>query len=375
MISTQHYQLNMVPDGSPVRVYVSQYDVGRNLNFTLYNESQKFDASGLTAVIAGTKRDDKGFSYAGTVDGSTVTVATTAQMTAVAGPTPCEIRLSNSSSEIVGTANFILDVEPSALNEDTAVSDSDIASFEQLNAQSLSNAGKASESATQAQSYANQAQTAYNNLQIATTSTNSRTRVPSAQLEYQDRQNIALKANLNSPNFTGSPTTPTPADDANNTDIANTLWTKARIGELEQEVSDVLTSHLKVYQYNIASSKLTANSVSNTLTQKIVGGAVWLTCFEAKFNAGLSGWQTIATLKHGLPDQDVGGVCDINFNSRPFHILPNGNVNVYCGTGSNTVKSGNVLHLNASWIYGYSDVYNVTADGTETLVSSTTSNS
>lgn len=129
---TQSYKIDMTPGAVPLRVKVSQYDVGiRQLVFQLYNgatacTSNSFD---LSAQIVGTKQDQKGFAYEASVDTSAlgiwVTVDITEQMTACAGDVVCEIRMYNNSSRI-STANFILDVEPAALGADTDISETEI---------------------------------------------------------------------------------------------------------------------------------------------------------------------------------------------------------------------------------------------------------
>lgn len=129
---TQSYKIDMTPGAVPLRVKVSQYDVGvRQLVFQLYNgatacTSNSFD---LSAQIVGTKQDQKGFAYEATVDTSAlgiwVTVDITEQMTACAGDVVCEIRMYNNSSRI-STANFILDVEQAALGADTDISETEI---------------------------------------------------------------------------------------------------------------------------------------------------------------------------------------------------------------------------------------------------------
>ena len=129
---TQSYKIDMTPGAVPLRVKVSQYDVGiRQLLFQLFNgatacTSNSFD---LSAQIVGTKQDQKGFAYEASVDTSAlgiwVTVDITEQMTACAGDVVCEIRMYNNSSRI-STANFILEVEPAALGSETDISETEL---------------------------------------------------------------------------------------------------------------------------------------------------------------------------------------------------------------------------------------------------------
>lgn len=124
---TQSINLNLIPGAVPPRIKVSQYDFGsRTLQFTLFNGTSHFTTASLTARIQGTKPDNHGFSYDATYDEGVVTADITRQMTACAGAVICELVIVDGSNNELGTGNFILDVEPSALSEDTDISDTEI---------------------------------------------------------------------------------------------------------------------------------------------------------------------------------------------------------------------------------------------------------
>lgn len=124
---TQTINLNLIP-GSPLpRINVSQYDNGsRTLQFNLYNGVSPYEIpSGASVSIVGTKADKTGFEYACTFDGSLVSVDITDQMTVFAGEVQSELQI-RQSDEILGTANFIINVERAALSDDTQISETDI---------------------------------------------------------------------------------------------------------------------------------------------------------------------------------------------------------------------------------------------------------
>ena len=124
---TQTINLNLIP-GSPLpRINVSQYDNGsRTLQFNLYNGVSPYEIpSGASVSIVGTKADNTGFEYACTFDGSLVSVDITDQMTVFAGEVQSELQI-RQSDEILGTANFIINVERAALSDDTQISETDI---------------------------------------------------------------------------------------------------------------------------------------------------------------------------------------------------------------------------------------------------------
>ena len=151
------YDLDMGPGKRfPTIVKLSQYDEDFELVFRLYSEDGALDVRNATvgtvvhvttAEIRGTKSDGNGYSATCDVgadtDGTpTVTFVSkdhisvdgdkhAQQMTAVAGKTPFELTLYHSETEdgetttrIVSTGNFLLEVERSPLDLDTLPSDS-----------------------------------------------------------------------------------------------------------------------------------------------------------------------------------------------------------------------------------------------------------
>lgn len=126
----QSVKLNLIPGAVLPVVNVSQYDVKRTFALAVYDGAASYDLTGKTVTIRGTKPDNHGFDY-GTSDGvvsvsgNTVTISTTQQMTAVGGHVMAELRI-ESGTTVIGTLNFIIDVEPSALSDDTIISDTEI---------------------------------------------------------------------------------------------------------------------------------------------------------------------------------------------------------------------------------------------------------
>jgi len=162
-MTTQTYQLDIVPFGPPVIIPMSQYDTGsRTLAFTLYNAQQPFTIpDGATAMIGGTKPDGHAFEYTCTVTDQTITCDVTEQMTAVAGYTDCEITLSK-GTERLATANFKLHVERSALDQED-ISDSDFNYVLDLTNTAVEKAASAASSAKKASDYADTASGASEN--------------------------------------------------------------------------------------------------------------------------------------------------------------------------------------------------------------------
>ena len=124
----QNYNLNTIPSASPVPiVHVSQYDKGsRTLKFKLFEGSGEYSMASVNgAKINGKKPDGNEFSYNMTIAGNVVSVDVTEQMTAVAGRVVSEIVLSGANGAVLGTANFIIEVEESPI-DGGVISDTDV---------------------------------------------------------------------------------------------------------------------------------------------------------------------------------------------------------------------------------------------------------
>lgn len=121
-------KLQYSPKGVAPVINVSQYDVGRTFTLVVYDGSEGIGiAGGFSVRIDGIKPDGHGFSYDDniSVTNNEYTITTKEQMTVVAGDVRCELRLSKDGYD-VGTVNFILRVEPSPINENTIISDTDL---------------------------------------------------------------------------------------------------------------------------------------------------------------------------------------------------------------------------------------------------------
>ena len=124
---TQTHDLNLIPGSVPPVVNVTQYDkTARTLVFNLWDGETSFSVpSGAAVTIRGTKPDGNGFEYTATASGSTVSMDLQQQMATCAGSVRCEVRIA-SGTQILGTADFILEVKPSALNENTPLSETEL---------------------------------------------------------------------------------------------------------------------------------------------------------------------------------------------------------------------------------------------------------
>lgn len=173
-MNAQKIKINLIPGGIIPVIYVSQYDAGRPLQFEIYDgQNAATIESGTTIKIRGTKADGHGVEYACTYSGNVVSASTTQQMTAAPGSMTCELRLTKNSA-VIGTANFILEVEESALRDGTDLSGSELPFLEDLGrTYATQAAASATAAATSATDAANSATAAANSAATAETRVNN----------------------------------------------------------------------------------------------------------------------------------------------------------------------------------------------------------
>lgn len=125
--------LNIEKSGIKPRVKISQYDKTLpQIRATLYSNNQPFNVpSGSTVYISGTKQDNTGFKYECSYSDNVITADITDQMTAFAGDVEVEFTIESAGSR-KGTENFILEVEPAALEDDVIISETDIPAIQRL---------------------------------------------------------------------------------------------------------------------------------------------------------------------------------------------------------------------------------------------------
>jgi hypothetical protein len=157
---TQSINLNLIPGGVLPRFNVSQYDKGsRALQFNLFSGSLPFEVpEGSTVTIQGTKKDMTGFQYPCTYQGSLVVSDLYDQMTVLAGEVTTELVITDTNLNILGTCNFIIDVEQAALSKDIPISETELPLLQeaiQAAAEAKASAEAAEDDAEDAEAWAN----------------------------------------------------------------------------------------------------------------------------------------------------------------------------------------------------------------------------
>lgn len=128
----QAINLQITPSNVMPKIYASQFDIGREIEISLYDGASAYTPPvGTDIRFEGKKPDGNGFSYACTYTGNVVTVVTTDQMTVLAGEIPCELRMSLNGDDI-GTLNIIFVIEKSPIDENVPISDTEIPAIIEL---------------------------------------------------------------------------------------------------------------------------------------------------------------------------------------------------------------------------------------------------
>lgn len=130
-MTTQTFDLDMIPNGVAPIIHTSQYDKGQTWIFSIFADSTPFSIpAGAAVTIQGTKPDHTGFQYACSFSGNQVTTTEMQQMTVLPGDVPTEIRITK-DDDIIGSINFKIRVEPAALADDTEISETDLPLLEE----------------------------------------------------------------------------------------------------------------------------------------------------------------------------------------------------------------------------------------------------
>lgn len=117
--------LNLVPASYLPEVHLSQYDIGRELKFTLKDGSSDYSVpDGAVVTVKATKPSGLGFVVNAVAEGSVVTLSNTETMTNENGRFPAELSIV-SGNVTIGTSNFIFNIERSPHPEGTIDGDAE----------------------------------------------------------------------------------------------------------------------------------------------------------------------------------------------------------------------------------------------------------
>ena len=113
----EQINLNLIPGEIFPVCHASQYDVGRQIRINLFDGPSVFTLSGIETLVLDVKKPDTCVVTVEVTNTSSdyVIITTTQQMTACPGQNMCEIKITNGST-VIGTLNFIMEVEEDPLN-------------------------------------------------------------------------------------------------------------------------------------------------------------------------------------------------------------------------------------------------------------------
>ena len=131
IFAEQTIDLNLTPGGVLPVIHVSQYDSGYQINFRIFDGSQRYEIpTDVTVRLDMTKTDGQGVSVQATKNNAIASMCyvwLTLQMTTCIGDNECELVFVHRDDERrIGTVNFILQVERAGLRRDAIVSESQI---------------------------------------------------------------------------------------------------------------------------------------------------------------------------------------------------------------------------------------------------------
>lgn len=117
--------LNLIPGACSPEVHLSQYDKGRVVPFKLADGKSAYDVpAGSTMVVKATKPSGLGFVVPVSFEGDTATMTISETMSNEYGRFPAELSITNGGT-LIGTANFVLNVEKSPHPEGTTDGDAE----------------------------------------------------------------------------------------------------------------------------------------------------------------------------------------------------------------------------------------------------------
>ena len=117
--------LNLIPGACSPEVHLSQYDKGRVVPFKLADGKSAYNVpAGSAIVVKATKPSGLGFIVPVSFEGDTATMTITETMSNEYGRFPAELSITNGGT-LIGTANFVLNVEKSPHPEGTTDGDAE----------------------------------------------------------------------------------------------------------------------------------------------------------------------------------------------------------------------------------------------------------
>lgn len=123
MALVRRYKVNLSQNGYSEIVHLSQYDKDYTLILEVYTGLEKADLTGCSATLQGARPDGLKYEFDGTISGNTASFIIDETMSGVAGKAAGEVVFTNSDGMLFGSANFVTNVEKSAVPDQAVDAD------------------------------------------------------------------------------------------------------------------------------------------------------------------------------------------------------------------------------------------------------------
>ena len=291
-MTSQTFNLDLIPQGVPPIVHVSQYDKGQTWNIHIFENGVVFPVpSGTSAAVQGTKPDNTGFQYPAviSVGDNVVTFTVEQQMTVLGGQFECELVLVNGENQ-VATINFILDVEPTTLDDDTVISETELPLIEQ-----------AAELGAVINGYATQI-----HADAETASTAATTATAAATSASADATTATAAADDATASKTAAATSASNAATSETNAAASETAAAGSASAAAQSATDAAASAALAAQQ--AATDMTGATANDDGTHGLVPAP--LAGEQSKFLRGDGTWQNVPAQLSGLTDVDLNNLAD-----------------------------------------------------------------
>ena len=115
MALVRRYKINLSQNGYSEIVHLSQYDKDYTLILEVYIGLEKADLSGCSATLEGVRPDGLKYEFEGSISGNEASFVVDSTMTGVSGKSTGEVVFTNSGGMLYGSANFVTNIEKSAV--------------------------------------------------------------------------------------------------------------------------------------------------------------------------------------------------------------------------------------------------------------------
>lgn len=346
-MTSQTFNLDLIPQGVPPIIHVSQYDKGQTWEIHLHENGIVFPVPANTsAAIQGTKPDNTGFQFPAviTAGDNVVTFTLEQQMTVFSGDIDCELVLVNGDDQ-VATINFVLSVEPTTLDDDTVISETQLPLIEQA----AELGAVINNYATQIHNDAETASTAADNATSAAESTAAD--VATATQAADDAQASKTAAATSASNAATSETNAAASATAAATSETNAA---ASAAAAQAAIATDMTG-----------ATASADGAHGLVPQPLAGD-------EAKFLKGNGTWADVSTQLSGLTDVDLNNLADgqlLRYNATSQKWENKGVDSSPTASSGNLVESGGVYSKIGTLIKKTTASRNIDLTGKGTLES------